>query len=79
MKCDYPILNGSQTVQVMGYANPSLEGTPINFTCPTGQVLSGPKTSTCLEMENGNQNPLGVTSDAKVCMPIIKFIQARKL
>ena len=50
-KCDYPILNNSnnsQIVQVMGYVNPSLEGTTINFSCPTGQILAGPRSSTCL-------------------------------
>ena len=51
-KCEYPfqeILNDSSTVQVMGYVNPSLEGTTVNFSCLTGQVLTGPRTSTCLE------------------------------
>ena len=48
MKCDYPMLNDSQSIQVMGYVNPALEGTFINFSCPAGQVLTGPNTSTCL-------------------------------
>ena len=49
-KCGHPIqavINDSQTLQIMGYADPSLEGTTVNFSCPTGQILIGPRTATC--------------------------------
>ena len=57
-KCENPfqtILNESQIVQVMGYIDPSLEGATVNFSCPTGQILTGSRTSTCLE--NGEWEP----------------------
>ena len=36
-------------------ANPSLEGSTVNFTCPPGLVLIGPNLATC--MENGEWEP----------------------
>ena len=42
------MLNDSQSIQVMGYVNPALEGTTIKFSCPTDQILIGPNASTCL-------------------------------
>ena len=42
-KCDFP-----SNTQVMGYVNPLLEGMTVNFSCPTGQILTGSRTSTCL-------------------------------
>ena len=49
-KCEYPFqaLNNSNPIQVMGYVNPSLEGATINFSCPIGQILTGPNASTCM-------------------------------
>ena len=76
-KCDYPILNNnnSQIVQVMGYVDPSLEGTTINFSCPTGQILAGPRSSTCLgngewEMESN----IRCIGEQAIYMPIRKCL-----
>ena len=53
-KCDYP--NISRSVTVSGYGNdPTVHGSIINFTCPPGQLLTGPIMSTC--MENGEWEP----------------------
>ena len=48
--------NNSHTVQVMGYVNPSLEGTTINLSCPMGKVLTG-TTSMITCMPNGEWEP----------------------
>ena len=40
---------------VVSYIEPALEGTVVNFTCPTGMVLNGPSASTC--MGNGEWEP----------------------
>ena len=59
-KCDYPfqaITNDSHNVQVMGYVDPSLEGTTVNFSCPIDQILTGPRTSTCLGNGEWESNP----------------------
>ena len=39
----------------VGYVDPVLEGQNIIFTCPSGQILNGSITSTC--MENGEWEP----------------------
>ena len=41
----------------MGYVNPSLEDATINFSCPTGMALTGPKTSMATCMSNGEWDP----------------------
>ena len=35
-------------VITVGYENPALEGDSIAFICPTGAILSGPNSSTCM-------------------------------
>ena len=40
---------------VTGYRDPALEGTMVMFSCPTGLILSGSSSSTC--MENGEWEP----------------------
>ena len=37
------------------YHDPALEGDNITFTCPTGAILNGPNSSTC--MGNGEWEP----------------------
>ena len=39
----------------MGYEDPAREGQNISFICPSGQALSGPNSSIC--MENGEWEP----------------------
>ena len=34
---------------------PAVRGTNVTLTCTSGLMLSGPNTSTCMGMENGNQ------------------------
>ena len=61
VKCKYPFqanINDSQSVQLMGYVDPSLEGTMVNFSCPTGQILIGPTTSTCMENGEWESDPI---------------------
>ena len=46
----------NDSLKIMGYEEPTLEGTVVNFTCPTGMVLNGPiSASTC--MGNGEWEP----------------------
>jgi hypothetical protein len=59
-KCDYPILNDSQSTQVMGYVNPALEGTVINFSCSLVDQIH----QHVWGMENGNWIQWRVISDA---------------
>ena len=56
--CDYPIPNDTQTVHVKGYVDPALEGTTVNFSCPIGQVLTGPRNSTCLGNGEWDLDPM---------------------
>ena len=39
----------------VGYVDPALEGQTVTFTCPSGQILNGSNTSTC--MGNGIWEP----------------------
>ena len=51
-KCkDLDTLTLATGVIVNGYKAPSLEGLNLSFSCPPGQELNGPNTTTC--MENG--------------------------
>ena len=43
------------SVQVMGYEDPALEGESIVFTCTSGEILNGPNSSMC--MGNGEWEP----------------------
>ena len=54
-KCDDPLMLIHNDVIVVGYEDPSLEGESITFTCPTGAILTGPNSATC--MENGEWEP----------------------
>ena len=54
-KCDDPLMLIHSDVIVMGYEDPSLEGENVTFTCPTGAILTGPNSSTCVE--NGEWEP----------------------
>ena len=54
-KCDDPSKLIHSDVIVMDYEDPALEGENIIFTCPTGALLTGPNTSTCVE--NGEWEP----------------------
>ena len=55
-KCSYPLVEEFELgVFVMEYSDPSLEESSVTFGCPSGLVLVGSNTSTC--MENGQWNP----------------------
>ena len=54
-KCDDPSKLIHNDVIIVGYEDPALEGENITFTCPTGAILTGPNTSTCVE--NGEWEP----------------------
>ena len=53
-KCSYPLVE-ELGVLITEYSDPTLEGTSVTFGCPSGLVLVGSNTSTC--MENGQWNP----------------------
>ena len=73
-KCDYPILNDTQTVYVDGYVDPSLEGTTVNFSCPQ---LARHSLDQGLQhvwgMENGISIQWRVISDAEVNNQVIFY------
>ena len=54
-KCDDPSMLIHNDVIVVGYEDPTLEEENITFTCPTGAILTGPNSSTCVE--NGEWEP----------------------
>lgn len=43
------------SVKVVGNIDQAVEGTTVNFSCPSRLVLTGPSTTTC--MENGQWEP----------------------
>ena len=45
----------NSNVRVMGYEDPAFEGNRVTFTCPSGQILDGSNSSTC--MGNGEWEP----------------------
>ena len=58
VKCGNPldaVLTIEDFIIVMGYNDPSLEGTAVTFSCSPGLVLTGPNTTTC--MDNGQWEP----------------------
>ena len=66
-KCELDDLMASMDglLKIMGYEEPALEGTVVNFTCPTGMVLNGPSASTCMGNGEWEPNPLGVECKGK--------------
>ena len=44
------------SVSILGYTEPAVEGTTVTFQCPPGAVLDGANSSTCTE--NGEWEPL---------------------
>ena len=46
--------NISVIINEMSFSDPAIPGTNVTFSCPSGQVLTGPNKSTC--MENGEWN-----------------------
>ena len=44
------------SVSILGYTEPAVEGTTVTFHCPPGLVLDGANSSTCTE--NGEWEPL---------------------
>ena len=56
--CNHPLASGeanSINVTVMGITDPITEGTTAIFSCPLGQILTGPNVSVC--MGNGEWVP----------------------
>ena len=56
-KCGDPLerLSVNNFIISTGYTNPALEGSSVNFSCPSELVLIGPRSSTC--MRNGEWEP----------------------
>ena len=53
---------------VSGYINesePVMEGTTVNYTCPSGLVHSGPSSSTCTGKGEWEPDPRGVECNGK--------------
>ena len=51
--CSHP--NSSDTIMMIGYKDPAMEGTTVIFYCPPQYILTGPNTITC--MGNGEWEP----------------------
>ena len=56
-KCGHPLHQSADndSVTVIGYRDPAVEGTNVTFSCSPGLVLTGPSTTTC--MDNGQWEP----------------------
>ena len=54
-KCSNPLKLVHTHAIIVDYDDPALEGDSITFICPTGAILSGPNSSTC--MGNGEWEP----------------------
>ena len=54
-KCSNPLTLVNASVIVEGYEDQSLEGENIMFSCPSGLVMIGPNTATCIG--NGEWEP----------------------
>jgi hypothetical protein len=53
--CESPEELFGYSVTVSGYTPPAVKGTTVTFHCPSGAVLDGINSSTC--MENGEWEP----------------------
>ena len=60
-RCGHPLSDGttanstSDSIVVVGYMDPVIEGTTVTFECPPQYVLIGPNATTC--MGNGEWEP----------------------
>ena len=54
-KCSDPLTLANDGVIVDGYEDPALEGKNITFNCPSGLMMIGPNSVTC--MGNGEWKP----------------------
>ena len=56
VKCEDPTSQiNSRSVTASDFRNPAVEGHNVMFSCPSGLMLTGPNTSTC--MGNGEWEP----------------------
>ena len=54
--CSYPFSGtNNNSITVVGYVDPAIEGTTLTFDCPPEYVLTEPNSSTC--MRNGKWEP----------------------
>ena len=53
--CDNPEDMVDNSVNILGYTEPLVEGTTVTFQCPPGLGLDGTNSSTC--MKNGEWEP----------------------
>ena len=81
-KCSNPLELFHTDVITVGYKDPALEGDSITFICPTGAILSGPISSTCMENEEWEPDPrevnciseLHITSGTTMSIMLSKFM-----
>ena len=59
--CDYPVINDTSNITVIGYNTPALEGTSIMFRCPSGLDLTGFDRVTCMENREWEPDTRNVT------------------
>ena len=65
-RCGHPISDGatdnstSDSIVVVGYMDPVIEGTTVTFECPPQYVLIGPNTTTCMGNEKWEPDPRDV-------------------
>ena len=54
--CSHPFTNNSSdTIMMIGYMDPAMEGATVIFYCPPQYIVTGPSTTTC--MGNGEWEP----------------------
>ena len=51
------IMSSDDSVGVLNYRNPAIEGTTITFSCPTELKLTGSNTSTCMKNREWEPDP----------------------
>ena len=49
------LVQTNDSIMVIDYIHPALEGTTVTLSCPPGLVLFGPNSTTC--MDNGQWEP----------------------
>ena len=51
------------SVMSLGYSSPAVEGEDVTFSCPSGLILSGSNTSTCMRNGEWEPDPEGINCD----------------
>ena len=58
-KCDYPTPE-DDAVSISSHGDSLIEGTTVNFSCPSGLTVIGPNTSMCMNNGRWEPDPSGI-------------------